>query len=147
MSEQENSRIAKMFFERLNRQEIDAVPEYEHRDIMIEAPGAAGSMTRDQYTGYLQGYLDAFPDLHFDILQTIAQGNHVVVIWRASGTHTGPMRAPNGDMIPATNRKGVVEGSTLYEFRAGKLARTKNFWDMVGLLVQLGLMTQMSKSA
>lgn len=146
MSEQENSRIAKMFFERLNRREIDAVPEYEHADMTTEAPDVAGSMTRDQYKEYLQGYLDAFPDLHFNLLQTIAQGNYVVVIWHASGTHSGPMRAPNGDMIPATNRKGVVEGNTLYEFRGGKIARTKNFWDVAGLLMQLGLMPQVSKS-
>jgi ketosteroid isomerase-like protein len=53
-----------------------------------------------------------------------------------------PMRAPNGDMIPATNRKGVVDGSTTHKFRDGKIARTKTFWDMTSLLMQLGLMPQ-----
>lgn len=147
MSEQENVRIAKMMFERLNRRDLDSQPEYVHENFAIEAPGAAGPMTREQYKVYLQGILEAFPDLHFDVLQTIAQGDYVVVIWRTSGTHTGPMRTPNGDVIPATNRKGVVDGSTLYEFRGDKIARSRVFWDMAGLLMQLGVMPQASKSS
>jgi len=146
MSEQENIRIARMQFERLNRGDIGFRDEYEHKDIVIEGPGAAGPMDRDQYLAYLQGFLDAFPDLHFDILETIAQGNFVVINWHATGTHTGPMRAPSGDMVPPTNRKGMVDGSTTYEFRDGKIARNRNFWDMVGLLMQLGLMQQARKA-
>ena len=147
MSEQENVRIARTQIERLNRAEIGFVEEYEHKDAAIEGPGAASPMTPEQYTAYLQGYLDAFPDLHFDILETIAQGNYVVINWHATGTHTGPMRAPNGEMVPPTNHKCLVDGSTTYEFRDGKLARSKIFWDMVELLVQLGLMPQASQSA
>jgi len=146
MSEQENIRIARMQFERLNRGDIGFRDEIEHKDIVIEGPGAAGPMDRDQYLAYLQGFLDAFPDLHFDIQETIAQGNYVVINWRATGTHTGPMRAPSGDMVPPTNRKGIVDGSTTYEFRDGKIARNRNFWDMVGLLMQLGLMQEARKA-
>ena len=145
MSEKENVRIAKTMIERLNHGEVGFEEEYEHKDVAVEGPGAAGPMNHEQYTAYLKGFLDAFPDLHFDILQTIAQGDYVVINWRARGTHTGPMRAPNGDMVPPTNRKSTVEGSTTYEFRGGKIAKSKIFWDMVGMLVQLGLMPQASR--
>jgi len=142
MSEQENVQIAKMQIERLNQGEVGFQEEFEVKDISIEAPGAPGPMARDQYQGYIQGFLDAFPDLHFDIVETIAQDDYVVINWHGTGTHTGPMRAPNGDMIPATNRKGAVDGSSTYLFRGGKIARTKIYWDMAGLLMQLGLMPQ-----
>ena len=58
MSEQENIRIARMQFERLNRGDIGFRDEIEHKDIVIEGPGAAGPMDRDQYLAYLQGFLD-----------------------------------------------------------------------------------------
>lgn len=35
------------------------------------------------------GLLDAFPDIRIDVEDTVADGAHVVVRWRARGTHRG----------------------------------------------------------
>jgi hypothetical protein len=64
----------------------------------------------------------------------------VVVNWVGSGTHTGPLRTPTGDMLPATGKKARVPGSTTYQFRGNLASRSWQYWDMVTLLAQLGLM-------
>jgi len=46
-------------------------------------------------------YLTAFPDLHLDVEQILPAGDgHVLVRWRSTGTHRGPLA-----QIPASGRK------------------------------------------
>jgi predicted ester cyclase len=107
------------------------------------APGSPGPQTREQARAYNQGFLDAFPDSRFEITLTIAHGDYVVTHWMISGTHTGPLRTPSGGTIPPTGKKATVTGSTTAEIKNGKAVRGWTFWDMAGLLIQLGLMPPM----
>ena len=61
----------------------------------------------------------------------------------SSGTHTGGLRTPTGQVIPPTGKKGLVPSSTTYQFKGGKVAQSWVHWDMVTLLAQLGLMPGM----
>jgi predicted ester cyclase len=143
MSEQENVKVALKFFEDLNSRNFGGNRENQTSDYKQESPGAPGAMNADQAEGYIQGFVDAFPDLHFDIRNTIAQGDYVVINWISSGTHTGGMRTPTGAVIPPTGKKGMVPGSTTYLFKGGKAAQAWVHWDMATLLAQLGLMPGM----
>jgi steroid delta-isomerase-like uncharacterized protein len=79
-------------------------------------------------------YVTAFPDLHFDIEQILAAGDsHVVVRWRSSGTHRGPLAG-----IPATGRKASNHGCTVIEMKNGKVGRAWVYFDNAHLLRQLG---------
>lgn len=140
MSEQENIKVIEKIFEDLNRHDLSQVDQYETTDYLADAPGSPGSQGREAARAYVQGFIDAFPDLHFDLTHKIAQGDFVVVNWVGTGTHTGPLRTPTGDLLPATGKKATVPGSTTYQFRGGKACRSWQFWDMVTLLAQLGLM-------
>ena len=143
MSEQDNVKTAMMFFEGLNAHDVGRGRNLQTADYKQEAPGAAMALDAGQAEAYIQGFIDAFPDLHFDIRQTIAQGDYVVINWMSSGTNTGSMRTPTGAMIPPTGKKGMVPGSTTYMFRGGKAAYSWVHWDMATLLMQLGLMPGM----
>jgi predicted ester cyclase len=143
MSEQDNTKIAVKFFEGINSHIPGANREFQAPDYKQESPGAAGVMNTDQAEAYIQGFIEAFPDLHFDIRQTIAQGDYVVVNWMSSGTHTGGLRSPSGAVIPPTGKKGMVPGSTTYQFKGGKVVQSWVHWDMTTLLAQLGLMPGM----
>ena len=143
MSEQENIRIAEKFFEAINAHDLSQGTAFEAPDYMTEAPGAPGAMNADQTRAYTQGFIDAFPDLHFELRQKIAQGDYVVVNWVASGTHKGNLRTPTGDTIPPTGKRAVAPGSTTYQIRNGKAVRSWIYWDMVTMLAQLGLMPGM----
>ena len=81
-------------------------------------------------------YLTAFPDLHFDIEQIVAAGDsYVVVRWRSSGTHRGPLAT-----IPATGRKASNHGCTVMEIKNQRVERVWVYFDNVHLLRQLGVL-------
>jgi steroid delta-isomerase-like uncharacterized protein len=85
---------------------------------------------------FLKLYLSAFPDLHFDIEQNVAAGDsHVLVRWRFSGTHLGPLGP-----IPATGRKASVHGCTVMEIRNSKVIHAWAYFDNAHLLRQLGVL-------
>jgi steroid delta-isomerase-like uncharacterized protein len=143
MSEPENTNLAKTFFDNLNAHALDADDALQADDVKNEAPGAPGPMNREQNRAYIQGFITSFPDLHFDVRLTVAQGDHVVVNWVGTGTHTGPLTTPSGGTIPPTGKKATVPGSTTFEIKGGKVTHSWVHWDMVTLLGQLGLMPPM----
>jgi predicted ester cyclase len=92
---------------------------------------------------YNQSFLTAFPGSKFEVLHTISQGDYVVVNWRASGAHTGPLQLPSGSTIQPTGKTATVLGSTTFQIENGKITRSLNFWDLASFLGQLGLLPPM----
>jgi steroid delta-isomerase-like uncharacterized protein len=143
MSEQDNVKVAHAQMHAFNAGEQDKWTQARSADYRAEGPGAPGPLDAAQNWMFLGVFRTAFPDLYLEVTRTLAQGDDVVVHWTATGTHTGPLRTPTGNSVPATGRKAVVVGSTTYEFKAGKIAHEWAFWDMTSLLGQLGLMPPM----
>jgi steroid delta-isomerase-like uncharacterized protein len=143
MNEMENIRVAEMLFDAINTHDLHRGHAFEAEDYRFEGPGAPCALDRDQAQAYTQGFIDAFPDLHFEPTQKIAQGDWVVVNWVGSGTHNGGLRTPTGEVIPPTGKKAMVPGSTTYQIKNGKAVYVHTYWDMVTLLAQLGLMPGM----
>jgi len=52
-------------------------------------------------------FCGAFPDLHIDVEDIVAEGDRVAVRWRVSMTHLGDHLG-----FPSTGKKGTVEGSS-----------------------------------
>lgn len=61
----------------------------------------------------------------------------------STGTHNGPLCTPSGNAIQPTGRSGTVPGSTTYEIKNSKITHAWIYWDMAGMLAQLGLMPEM----
>src|SRR5262245_47689099 len=81
-------------------------------------------------------YVTAFPDLHLDIEQILAAGDHhVVVRWRSMGTHRGPLAD-----IPATGRKASNHGCTVMEIKNNKIGHAWVYFDNAHLLRQIGVL-------
>jgi len=79
----------------------------------------------------------AFPDLHVTIHDMIAEGDSVAVRWSFSGTHTGDM--PGEPPIPATGKKIEVQAMAVHRVAGDKLAETWVNFDVMGMLMQLGV--------
>ena len=143
MSEQDNTKTARASFDALNAHDLNKNDALQSDNVKFEAPGAPGVLDRAQGRAYTQGFITAFPDLHWDIRLTVAQGDHVVVNWVGTGTHNGPLTTPTGNTIPPTHKKATVPGSSTFEIKNGKITRSVVYFDMVTLLGQLGLMPPM----
>jgi steroid delta-isomerase-like uncharacterized protein len=143
MSEQDNIKAASAFFEAWNSGNLSKVTAYEASDFMAEGPGAGGPMNSQQNLTYSQNFLTAFPGSKFEIVQTIIQGDMVVLNWKIGGAQTGPLHSPSGSVVPPTGKMAHLVGSTTYQLKNGKISRSWTFWDMSALLGQLGLLPPM----
>lgn len=144
MSEQENIKAASIFFEAWNAGDLGKIKPYEADDFKAEGPGATGPMNAEQNLLYIKNFFTAFPGSKFEILQTIVQGDHVVINWKVSGgKNSGPLKTPSGNTIPPTGKSATLVGSTTSQIKNGKITRSWTFWDMASLLGQLGLLPPM----
>jgi steroid delta-isomerase-like uncharacterized protein len=76
-----------------------------------------------------EGLLNAFPDIQVEVEDTAADGGHVVVRWRARGTHRG-----GGLGMPPTNRKVDFRGMTWLTFKNGVIIEGCDSWNLGRLL-------------
>ena len=143
MSELDNIRTTEAYYDALNAHDVGRLSEYQASGYTFQGPGLPGPVGTGEDAAYIQGFIDAFPDLHFELTHKIAQGDFVVVNWVGTGTHDGPLRTPSGDSVPATGRTGTNFGSNTIEFENGKVLHSRVYFDMAALLAQLGLMPGM----
>ena len=80
----------------------------------------------------------AFPDVRFELVSQICEGERIAMEWRAGATHTGRFMG-----IPATGRRVALEGITLLMLRDGRIARLRRVWDIAGVIRQVGLLPEL----
>jgi steroid delta-isomerase-like uncharacterized protein len=103
-------------------------PNFEAKDPLL------GTLDRDGLREAVKGYRSAFPDLKFEVVSLLAEGNHVSMRWIARGTNLGPFMG-----APSTGRAAVVTGINYTELRNGKVISDTFEFDGLGLMRQLGL--------
>lgn len=130
-----NKEVARQFFQQIwNERDESAI------DRMI-ADDAAGNdpdfgAGREAFRAQWRAWQAAFPDLHFEIVDLVAEGDKVVSRWVFTGTHTG------ADFLghPASGRSFRVEGMSLDRIVGGVVVEGCDGWDALGLRRQLGLL-------
>lgn len=88
----------------------------------------------------------AFPDWHWNVIDTIAQGDSVVALVRASGTHRGISQLPvNGALLvgmPPTGKHFDVWHIHWFKLADGRIRTDFRTRDDIGLYKQLGVLTK-----
>jgi steroid delta-isomerase-like uncharacterized protein len=85
-------------------------------------------------------FFAACPDIVFKVKKVISEGDTVAFEGMASGTHTGPLQLPTG-LVPATNRRVEFSIAIFQELDAsGNVREERRYYDLAGMLDQLGLM-------
>ena len=139
MSEKDNIRVAAENTKAMNAHDNARIRSFHGEGYQFQAPGLAGPVDEAARDTYMQQNWTAFPDLTFQTVQTIAQGDYVVMNWICTGTHDGPMTTPEGATVPATGRKATIPGSVTVAFKDGKIVREDAYFDQMGMMAQLGL--------
>lgn len=109
-----------------------ALPDAEGHD--MEGPGVTtkGMDAFRDFHGKMSG---AISDLEVKVLDTIAEGDRVVVRVHSSGTHTG------GDLgIPPTGNPIDFGAVIIFRFENGKIAEAWNFIDQLAFYQQLRIL-------
>ena len=94
---------------------------------------------REKVQAWYKGFVDGFPDLDVKTLRSFASGDWVVGEYTVSGTHTGPLPGPEGE-IPPTNKRVQMPVATVYRVEGGQVAEVHEYFDQLGFMAQLGLM-------
>ena len=109
-SEEENKQIALSIIEALNTRDLSVWSQHLAEDYTAEHPGVSVPLNKTMGIGYNQRFVTAFPDIHFEVLSVFAEGDHVLIHWRASGTHAERLATMTGETIPPTRRSMTVSG-------------------------------------
>ena len=117
-----------------NQQNLDVLEEIMSVDVNSHE-GTTGHLFLpgiDSERQSISLYIAAFPDLHVNIDDLIAEGDKVVQRWTATGTHQGDLMD-----IPASGKSITFTGITIYRFADGKIVELWWAWDTMGLMQQI----------
>lgn len=84
----------------------------------------------------------AFPDLHFEIHDILAEGELVAFRSTMTGTHQGNLQMGPGPSIPATGREVSVPHMHFVRIVNGKTKDLWHQWNMPMMFKQLGIVVE-----
>ncbi len=131
-------RLAEFMRRVWNEGDTSAVPHFLAEQYTIHSdPGDAWegqTLSREGFVNRLTASRGAFPDLFFDVSDTIAGPDSVAIAWRMRGTNSAPMGGQ-----PASGRTIDVAGMTIYYFHDGMITGHRQVVDRLTAARQLGL--------
>ena len=86
----------------------------------------------------LQAWKHAMPDVKGTVNHVHTAHNLVVLELTWKGTQTGPLQGAKG-AIPATGKQQVTRACWVMDFAGGKLKESRQYFDMLSFLQQLGV--------
>ena len=104
----------------------------------VEAPGGMHLTGREAAESMWSTWHDAFPGNRIETIAIHADDRGGVQEGRFTGTHTGLLRGPAGELAP-TGRSIDGHFCGVYEFEDGKTSSFHLFFDQIDLLTQLGI--------
>ena len=136
MSTPDNVKTVRQMFDAWNAHDPDRWLKLLDEKYVSESDTLPATVSgREAARQFMMVYLKAFPDLHFEIPQILAEGDFVVSRWTATGTHRGELMG-----IAPTNRRTRTNGCSVIQIKNGKAAHDWIYWDTGHLLRQLGVL-------
>ena len=136
MSELEQ--MVKVHYAGINVGDLDAALSVFDPDCEIVTPnGTMRGVAAQRALG--EAFRTAAPDNRIDATHTFEAGDTIIVEGIYSGTHTGPLVGPDGE-IPATGRSFSFPYCDVLQARDGKFVSHHIYWDNVTFLAQLGVL-------
>lgn len=124
-------------WEIIESQKLDRLDDVMATDVEFHMPGM-DAKGLDQLKGMLGAYVEAFPDLHHEVLDYVESGDRIALELVVTGNHTGTMRTPNGD-VAASGKRVVWESVDYIKLTQGKIASWHVYHDPTPFLTALGL--------
>jgi steroid delta-isomerase-like uncharacterized protein len=134
MSTAENKAVIASFLEEvINQGRLERADDLVHLDFIELDPLPGQRQGREGLKEIIGVLLLAFPDMHWVIDESIAEGAKVVTRFTWTGTHRGAFLG-----IAATGRHVTVKGVVIDRLEAGKMADSRILMDNLSLMQQLG---------
>ena len=131
----ENKSIVRRLYEEVwNKRKLDLVDELISPSHALHDANTPGSQIGPvAYKQQVVRLTKAFPDLHFEIHDMLAEGELVAFRSTMTGTHHGPFQGR-----PPTGKQVSVAHMHFVRLINGKASDLWHVWDTTGLMRQLG---------
>ena len=107
--------------------------------VVVDTPTSREMQGPDAYVQYSDGFVTAMPDIKGTVLEHTVNGNKVTSRIRGTGTFTGTLHTPQGD-VPGNGKKLDLEYQAEADYNdAGKVTRITFNYDMPAFMRQLGV--------
>lgn len=127
-----NKRLARRWFEEVwNRQSEAAITEMLHQQGKSHGFPEPDSVLLgpEGFKPVHRTFCGAFPDLHIEIEDVIAEGDRVAVRWRVTMTHLGDNLG-----FPASGKKGILDGSSFMIIKDSQIIEGWNQMDLEAVM-------------
>jgi len=143
MSVEENMRLFQTLDDAWNAQDWDTFEKRHTENTVVYWPGQT-EPTRGRHAHRDESveFFKTFPDnrlVNRPYKVFFGQGDFTCSVADFTGTMKGPMKGPDGKMIPPTNKSFHVEFCTVAKWENGEIVEERLFYDLVGLMQQIGL--------
>lgn len=120
----------------LNDKKLDQFADCLAPDIVSEAPGGMPTRNgRDAVIATFKNEEAGFPDMKGEPVLTLVSGHTVIGVRLITGTNSGPMKTPMGEMPKTDKKVGFMIGHILEIDDAG---RAKHSWDFMDFATMHG---------
>src|SRR5580698_2329606 len=137
MSREANIAALTRFSEAVNTGKFELFEEAVSAQNVDHDPAAGQVQGPQGYRAYFSGLRTAFPDLKVSLETLVADEDSIAFAYTITGTQSGPLSG-----IPPTGKKIKIRGVQISKFKDGKMVERWGSSDELGLLQQLGVMSQ-----
>jgi steroid delta-isomerase-like uncharacterized protein len=132
----QNKAIVRRLYDAFNAGDTDAFDEVVSPDFVNHSAPPDVPPTREGWKQVVSMFLTAFPGMQLQIEDEIAEGDLVTTRFTGRGTHQAELMG-----IPATGKEVHVTGIFIAQIQGEKMVARWEELDMMGLMVQLGVVT------
>jgi hypothetical protein len=138
-----NLKLMKQGDDAFNSRDVAAMNATHHPDMIAHVMGSAEPIRgRVAHAAMIQQMLRMFPDVHVDndpYLIQFGSGDWITVITRTTGTFTGEMVLPDGNVIAPTGKAFDLNFATSAKWDGDLLREEYVFWDSALQAQQIGV--------
>jgi steroid delta-isomerase-like uncharacterized protein len=133
MSATSNKIVIQQLWEGFNTRNLDVFIDLAAPEFVNHAAPAGTPTNREGWKMLNQGFINAFPDIRVQELDTISNDGHVVGRFRLTGTHQNELIG-----MPATNQAIDVTAIMILRIQEGKVVERWEEFDTMTMMQQLG---------
>jgi steroid delta-isomerase-like uncharacterized protein len=122
----------------MNEGKLDLIEKHYASDMILKT--SAMPQASKGYEGiktWLNNVFTSTPDHHLTFNEFYVDGNVIFTRWTATGTNTGPLSTPFGD-VPATGRSFSISGLSFYRIENGLITEMEVVFNVLEMLMQIG---------
>ncbi len=129
------AQVAQLYFDAWNQRDAAAIVATFADGGTYADPTTPGPLTGAAIGAYAEGLWSAFPDLSFEILSSVQNGDGLLSAeWFMNGTNTGSMSG-----LPPAGLSVALHGADFIRIEGNKIRSVQGYFDSGGVPRALGL--------